>query len=291
MGSRRVHGKVGPMRATVTGLFVYPVKGCAGVALTSARVLERGLEHDRHWMVVTPAGRFLTQRELPALARVRPTVDASSSLRLSLPDGTDLPLPPGDQGEPLRVRVWRDEVDALAPSPEVDAALTRHLGRPVRLVRFPDTTRRACDEPEFAPEGSHTAFADGYPILVTSEGSLDELNAALLERDAALVPMTRFRPNIVLAGLPTRAEDHAPRLRFEGGLELLLVKPCDRCAVTTVDQETGERVGPEPISTLKRIRRNPRTGGVVFGQNAVAALPGGGADRVTVGEGCELLSD
>jgi uncharacterized protein YcbX len=277
------------MRATVAGLFVYPVKGCAGTALASARIEERGLEHDRRWMVVTPAGRFLTQRELPALARVRPTVDASGGLRLSLPDGTDLPLSPGDHGEPLQVRVWRDEVESLAPSPQADAALTRHLGRPVRLVRFPDGARRVCNEPEFAPEGSHTAFSDGYPILVTTEASLDELNSALLERDAAPVPMSRFRANIVLTGPPTRAEDHAGRLRFEGGLELLLVKPCDRCAVTTVDQETGERTGPEPISTLKRIRRNPRTGGVMFGQNAVAVLPAGGVGRVTVGEGCELV--
>lgn len=278
------------MRATVAGLFVYPIKGCAGTSLTSARIEERGLEHDRRWMVVTPAGRFLTQRELPALARVRPTVNPSGGLRLSLPDGTDLPLPPGDHGEPLHVRIWRADVEALAPSPEADTALTRHLGRPVRLVRFPDTARRVCDEPEYAPEGSHTAFSDGYPILVTSEGSLDELNAALLERDAAPVPMSRFRPNIVLSGLPARAEDRTPRLRFAGGLELMLVKPCDRCAVTTVDQETGERVGPEPIATLKRIRRNPRTGGVMFGQNAVAVLAAGGMGRVTVGEMCELLA-
>lgn len=278
------------MRATVAGLFVYPVKGCAGTALASARVLERGLEHDRRWMVVTPEGRFLTQRELPALAPVRPTVDDAGALRLALPDGTDLLLPPEEQGEPLHVRVWRDEIDALAPSPDADAALTRHLGRPVRLVRFPESARRACDEPEFAPEGSHTAFADGYPILVTTEASLDELNAALLERGADPVPMSRFRPNIVLAGPPTRAEDGARRLRLAGGLELLLVKPCDRCIVTTVDQDTGERTGPEPMATLKRIRRNPRTGGVVFGQNAVAVLPAGAIGRVTVGERGELLS-
>ena len=276
------------MRATVAGLFVYPVKGCAGTALAGARVEERGLEHDRRWMVVTPAGRFLTQRELPALARVRPTVGPDGRLRLSLPDGTDLPLPPEERGEPLRVQVWRDEVDALAPSLEADAALTRHLGRPVRLVRFPEATRRPCD-PEFAPEGSHTGFADGFPLLVTSEGSLDELNAALLERGADPVPMNRFRPNVVLAGLPTRAEDRARRLRFAGGLELLLVKPCDRCIVTTVDQHTGERIGSEPMATLKRIRRNPRTGGVLFGQNAVAVLPAAGSSGLATGEGCELL--
>ncbi len=160
----------------------------------------------------------------------------------------------------------------------------------MRLARFPKSTRRPCD-PEFAPEGSHTGFADGFPLLVTSEGSLDELNAALLERGADPVPMSRFRPNIVLSGLPARTEDHARRLRFAGGLELLLVKPCDRCAVTTVDQESGERTGPEPIATLKRIRRNPSTGGVMFGQNAVAVLPAGGEERVTVGEGGEMLEE
>ncbi len=269
------------MAGKVTSLVVYPVKGCAGTALGEARLLERGLEHDRRWMVVDRHGRFVTQRELPALARVRPSL-GDGRLRLSLPDGAAVEVPVVDEGEPVRVRIWRDEVEALAPSAAADAALARCFDRPLRLVRFPEDTRRPCD-PDYAPAGSHTGFADGFPLLVTSEGSLAELNDALLEQGEGPVPMDRFRPNLVLAGLPPRAEDRAGRIRLAGGLELLFVKPCERCIVTTTDQATGERQGPEPIATLRRIRP-----GVLFGQNAVPVLPAGVEARIKVGEGCAL---
>jgi uncharacterized protein len=288
MWSRRGKGKGGMIGATVAGLFVYPVKGCAGTALASARLLERGLEHDRRWMVARAGdGRFVTQREVPGLARVRPSVLADR-LALRLPDGTEIAVPLDDSGEPLAVRVWGDEVAAVAPSARADAALSACLGRRLRLVRFPEARRRDCD-PDFAPPGSHTGFADGFPLLVTTESSLAELNDALLERGEAPVPMDRFRPNVVLSGPPARAEDRARSVRLEGGPELLLVKPCDRCVVTTTDQATGERTGPEPVATLGRIRRNARTGGVMFGQNAVPALPAGGEARLAVGQACELV--
>jgi uncharacterized protein YcbX len=274
------------MAGRIAGLFVYPVKGCAGTALTQARVLERGIEHDRRWMLVDRNARFVSQRELPGLARVRPSL-ADGRLLLRLPDGAEVEVPVADEGEPVRVRVWRDEVEALACSAAADVALARCFGRPLRLVRFPEAVRRPCD-PAYAPVGSHTGFADGFPLLVTGEGSLAELNDALLERGETPVPMDRFRPNLVLAGLPARAEDRARAVRFAGGLELLLVKPCGRCIVTTTDQATGERTGPEPIATLGRIRRDPGTGGVLFGQNAVPVLPAGGEGRLAVGEACEL---
>jgi uncharacterized protein YcbX len=275
------------MAGSVAGLVFYPVKGCAGTAITEARLLERGLEHDRRWMLVDRHSRFVTQRELPALARIRPSLH-DGYLRLSLPDGTEVEVPVADEGEPVQVRVWRDEVEALAPSAVADAALAHCFGRPLRLVRFPKSTLRPCD-PTYAPAGSHTGFADGFPLLVTSEGSLAELNDALLERGGEPVPMDRFRPNLVLAGLPPRAEDGASRVRLGSGLELLIVKPCARCIVTTTDQATGERRGPEPIATLRRIRPAPGGADVLFGQNLIPALPAGGEARITVGEACELL--
>jgi uncharacterized protein YcbX len=275
------------MNGRVAGLFVYPVKGCAGTGLGEARLLARGLEHDRRWMIVNSAGRFITQREQPALARILPLL-GEGELTLRFPDGSELRLPIVDEGEPLRVTVWRDEVDAVAVSTTADAALSGYLSRPVRLVRFPEASLRACD-PAFAPSGSHTGFADAFPLLVTSLSSLDELNDALLERGAEPVPMTRFRPNLVLAGLPRRAEDEASRLRLTSGVEFLLVKPCDRCIVTTTDQVTGERMGNEPIATLRRIRRNPGTGGVSFGQNGVPVLAAGATVTLRVGEAFELL--
>lgn len=275
------------MKGRVAGLHVYPVKGCAGTALEEARLVARGLEHDRRWMIVDAAGRFLSQRELPALARIRPAIVADRLL-LRLPDATDLAVPVADRGERITVTVWRDRVEAVAPSAAADRALSARLGRPVRLVRFPEAARRPCD-PGFAPAGSHTGFADAFPLLVTSLSSLDELNEALLERGEGPVPMARFRPNLVLAGLPRRAEDAMPRLRLAGGAELLLVKPCERCIVTTTDQETGERLGSEPLATLRRIRRDARTGEVLFGQDAVPLLPPDGWATVRVGEACELL--
>ncbi len=275
------------MNGRVAGLFFYPVKGCAGTPLTRATLLARGLEHDRRWMIVTAPGRFLTQRERPALARIRPAV-LGDELALHLPEGPEIRVPITDEGRRIRVTVWRDEVDAVAPSAAADAALSAYLDRPVRLVRFPETARRACD-PTFALPESHTAFADAFPLLVTTESSLEELNDALAERGEEPVPMDRFRPNIVLAGLPRRAEDGAGRIRLASGAELLLVQPCERCIVTTTDQLTGERRGEEPLATLRRIRPAPGSRAVLFGQNAVPILPATAMATLAVGEPVELL--
>lgn len=260
-----------PYPAHIAALAIYPVKSCHGIPLDEAVLTPRGLRHDRRWMIVDADGRFRTQRELPQLATLRPAIDGDRLLLRF--GGEEAALPLGaDAGEPMRVTVWRDTVDAVCPAPDIDARLSRWLDRPVRLVRFPESSLRPCD-PAFAAAGAHTAFADGFPLLVTTEASLAELNDALQERAEARVPMTRFRPNLVVAGVPTRTEDRHGRLQLPHGAALDLVKPCDRCIITTTDQETGERDSNEPIATLSRIRRNPRTRGAAFGQNAVPMLP------------------
>jgi hypothetical protein len=269
----------------IAGLFVYPVKGCRGISLDAAELRERGLSHDRRWMIVDASGRFRSQRELPALARVVPAIKGD---RLCLAfDGQRVELAVHDSGEPMRVTVWRDEIVAVRPSPQVDAALSAWLGRPLHLVRFPDAARRPCD-PTYAPPGAHVAFSDGFPLLVTSEASLAELNDAMLERGGEALPMARFRPSLVLGGVPARAEDRRRRIELGGGAALELVKPCDRCIVTTTDQLTGERCGDEPLATLRRIRRNPATGGMWFGQNAVPVLPHAPV-TLRVGDACVLV--
>lgn len=270
----------------IAGLVVYPVKGCAGIALHEALLTPRGLAHDRRWMIVGAGGRFLSQRELPKLARIRTALE-DGALRLSLGDEAGLELPDADLGEPVTVEVWGDRVEALAADPAANRTLSAWLDREARLVRFPESVVRPCD-PAYAPPGSHTGFADGFPLLVTSEGSLAELNAALSAVGAAPVPMGRFRPNLVLAGVPARAEDEHGAILLDGGARLLLVKRCDRCVVTTVDQEGGEKTGKEPLATLARIRRNVPTGGAWFGQNAVPLLPGGEGVRLRVGDACRL---
>lgn len=274
------------LEVRIAGLFVYPVKGCAGIALDVAELSARGLAHDRRWMIVTSAGRFQIQRELPRLATLRPTL-VNGRLRLALGDELELAVPVADLGEPFRVVVWRDEVTALAVDPEVDRALSAWLGKSVRLVRFPEHALRPCD-PQYAPDGSHTGFADGFPLLVTSEGSLAELNTALGDAGAPPVPMSRFRPNLVLGGAPAGAEDRCRTLVIDDDVALAFVKRCDRCVVTTVDQASGVKTGKEPLATLKQIRRNLRTGGAWFGQNAVPRLAGQATATLRVGDGCEL---
>ncbi|HMR34563.1 MAG TPA: MOSC domain-containing protein [Geminicoccaceae bacterium] len=258
----------------IAALAIYPVKSCRGIPLDRAVLTERGLRHDRRWMIVDEAGRLRTQRELPRLATLRTAIDGD---RLLLGFGDEqAALPVDDAGEPMTVTVWRDTVEAVRPDPGLDARLSDWLGRPVRLVRFPRAARRPCN-PIYAPAGAHTGFADGYPVLVTGEGSLAELNEALRERDAEPVPMGRFRPNLVLAGVPPRAEDRHRRLELGGGAALDLVKPCGRCVVPTIDQETGERHPSEPVATLRNIRLDPVTREILFGQNAVPVLPAGEA--------------
>ncbi len=256
----------------IAELWVYPLKGARGTPLETATLGRLGLDQDRRWMLVRPDGRFLTQREEPRLARLVPRLLADH-LAIEA-GGVHLTVPLDDRGEPLAVTVWRDRVLAVAPDPAADRALSALLGREVRLVRFPDRALRPCD-PAYAPPGSATAFADGFPLLVTSEGSLAELDAAIAAAGGRPVPMRRFRPNLVLADLPARAEDRCGRIELGGGAALLLAKPCARCVVTTTDQESGERCGPEPIRTLGRIRSSAGGEGVLFGQNAVPVLPAG----------------
>lgn len=258
----------------VAGLFCYPVKSCAGIRLADATLTATGIQHDRSFVVVRPDGTFLTQRELPALAVVA-TAIAAGRLTLSVPRGgswsVDLSTTAGD---PRRIEVWGDDVTALDQGEEIAALLTAHVGRPVRLARLEQT--RTVQEP-CAPAGTQVGFVDAYPLLVTTESSLAELN----RRMSAPLPMERFRPNIVVAGSPAFAEDSWRLLRV-GSVELELVKPCARCAITTVDQTSGERDGAEPLRTLRTFRRGSE--GVEFGWNAVHGSTGRlrVGDRVTV---------
>ena len=266
----------------VAGLFVYPVKGCRGITLEHAVLETRGLRHDRRWMIASPQGRFLSQRELPALATIETRIDGEA-LHLVV-GGRHLALPLDDRGEAVEVQIWRDGASARRPDRAADVLLSACLGREVMLVRFPDATRRACD-PAFAAE-AETGFADGFPLLVTSTASLDEVNEAILERGGSPVPMTRFRPNLVIEGVAARTEDLSSRLDLAGGVGLRLVKPCARCIVTTTDQATGERGSGEPIDSLRRIRRDPSSGEVLFGQNAVPEPES--ATCIAVGEAVRL---
>jgi uncharacterized protein YcbX len=251
--------------ASVRGLFVYPVKSCRGIALDRAVLERRGIRHDRRWMIVDADGVFVTQRTEPRLACVEVAIDDALVLRGPHAPPLRVALEPPPDAARRRVRVWRDQVNAIDCGPEAAAWLSAWLGAPVSLVFMPDGVERAVD-PKRARPGDIVGFADAFPLLIASTASLDDLNARL----DTPVPMDRFRPSVVVGGCAPWAEDGWTRVRI-GNVPVRILKPCDRCVVTTTDQRTGQR-GVEPLRTLATFRK--RGNDVLFAQNAVHDAPG-----------------
>jgi uncharacterized protein YcbX len=248
---------------SVASLHVYPVKSCRGIERAAVEVAEAGLEHDREWMVVSPDGRFLTQREEPRLALIDTDVDARR-LRLSLASRGVMEVPLDLRGATREVVVWRHRCVAHDQGEESAHWLSEALGRPVRLVRFDRAHRRPSDPAFTGRTPGYSRFADGYALLVLSLASLADLNARL----PAPLPMNRFRPNLVLDGVAAYGEDAIRELRA-GPVTLRLVKACTRCTIPTTDQETAVRDPHEPLRTLRGYRWDARLRGVAFGQNAI----------------------
>ncbi len=255
----------------ISALYVHPIKSCAGVDVREALLIETGLEFDRAWMVVDAHGRFLTQRELPRMALVTPTL-RHSEVVLRAPGMLALHLSIDGVEEPTRVTVWNDEVAAYDMGSLAAQWFSDFLGQPCRLVRFDPDQKRLSSKKWTGDIDAENAFSDGYPLLVTSEASLDDLNAKLAQRGVAPVAMNRFRPNLVLSGLEAYGEDHLDEIRFdtpEGEVVLKLVKPCSRCTIPSVDPATGEQ-GHEPGDTLATYRADARLdGALTFAMNAV----------------------
>lgn len=254
----------------IDSLFVYPVKSCAGIALQRAEVTARGLRYDREWMVVSPQGRFLSQRDTPRLALVHTAFD-EHSLILSAPGlpRFAVPLMRDPQAAHAEVTVWSDTVLATDEGDAAASWFGEHLGRDVRLVRFDDSRRRPTDPAWSQGLDGTAAFADGYPVLVISRASLGELNSRLPKA----LPIDRFRPNVLLDGCLPYAEDRIAALAV-GAVKLRLVKPCTRCSIPTIDQATGVPDGDEPMRTLRSYRWDAALRGVTFGQNAIVESAG-----------------
>jgi uncharacterized protein YcbX len=265
----------------IASLHVYPVKSCRGIDLDAARVTRTGIAYDREWMITSPAGRFLTQREEPRLALIV-TQLTSDALVLTAPGLAALPVPYAYDGTPTEVVVWKDRCAAFDQGDAAAEWLTRLLGKPQRLVRF--------DPRGVRPSGSGAAeatgyaqFSDGYAMLVISAASLADLNSRLPQP----LPMNRFRPNLVVAGLPAYGEDDVAELAT-AGVRLQLVKACTRCTITTTNQLTGTVEGDEPLRTLRTYRWNRKLRGIAFGQNAIVAAGEGATLRV--GDTLEALT-
>ena len=252
----------------IVGLFVYPIKGCGGTSLASSALDAQGLCFDRRWMIVrAEEGKFLSQREIPHLARIRPHA-TTSGLHLTFDSDTPLDLPalPDDTLPRRIVSVWGFQGEALDEGDIAADWLTAIVGFPCRLVRTPeDFTRRVSAPENVLPD--RVGFADAYPVLLASLSSLDDLNARLLEKGADSVPMDRFRPNIVVSGTAAWEEDTWATLTVVGSeMTFRVAKPCARCSVTTVHQQTGEKTGTEPLATLAGFRRDAK-GKVNFAAN------------------------
>lgn len=247
---------------TLSSLIYYPIKACRGFEVECAQVECMGLEHDRRMMVVTPEGKFLTQREYPRLAHVTPALK-DGTLTLSAPGYDSIQLGIRSTGTPWPVDIWSSKsVHAIDQGEEAAGWFSDWLGTSVRLVHIADGYKRKLDPQYAVHEDDHTGFSDGYPILLISEESLQDLNARLAEGP---VPMNRFRPNLVVRGCEPFAEDTWNKIKI-GDVELAVVKPCPRCVVTTIDKETLEQ-SKEPLKTLSKFRKHKL--GAIFGQNVI----------------------
>jgi uncharacterized protein YcbX len=268
--------------ATLTHLLLYPIKSCAGIAVRSATVLESGLfalgVHDREWMLVTEDGQFLTQREHPRMSLIRPLPDGDK-LRVHAPGLDPLALPLAwDESAPKRtVKIWDDTVEAADCGDAAADWFSKAVQAPCRLVRFHRDVVRPTSTKWTNGVEAQTRFADGYPLLLIGQASLDDLNTRLVAAGRHTLPMDRFRPNLVVDGIDACEEDFLATLTI-GDLAIRPVKPCARCPIPSIDQATGVR-GPDPLDILLTYRANPRMeGAVCLGMNCI----------VTAGAGHEL---
>jgi uncharacterized protein YcbX len=290
------------LAAVVAGLYVYPVKSCTGVSVSEAVLTDTGLELDRAWMVVDAQGNFLTQRELPRMALVQPQLKYSEMV-LRAPGMLALHIALDRVEAPVRVRVWNDEVAAYDMGALAAQWFSDFLGVAARLVRFDPEHRRASSLKWTGGIEALNQFSDGYPVLVVSQASLDQLNDKLAAQGVAAVGMARFRPNIVLgnaAGGPELAPHDEDRLDLlhiatdadadegegadesAGAVQLKPVKPCPRCPIPNIDPATATS-SPQVGDTLQGYRQDARVGGAVtFGMNAIVL--GGVGQRLRVGQ-------
>lgn len=261
----------------VSALYIYPIKSLGGIALDTALLTDRGLQHDRRWMLIDSDNRFLSQRENIQMALLKTALTNDGLVVTYTPDGTSITIPylPLNE-ELLDVTIWDDTCIAQLVSMEIDAWFTGKLGMPARLVYMPDNSLRQTDL-RYTNEGKITSFSDAYPMLIIGQASLDDLN----DRMPEALPMDRFRPNIVFTGGKAYSEDTMKHIAVNG-IDMHGVKLCARCIMTTVNQQTAKK-GKEPLKTLAKYRL--KSNKIYFGQNLVHS----GSGVITVGDELTVL--
>lgn len=278
----------------ISQLFIHPIKSCGGIAVNDAPLIETGFEYDREWMVTGSDGVFVTQRQLPRMALIQPTLRISD-LVLRAPGMLALHLQLDAVEGDCTVRVWNDTVEAFDMGDLAAQWFSDFLGQPLRLARFDPDVRRIANAQWTKTIEARTAFADGFPLLVTSTASLAELNRRLADAGHDAVPMQRFRPNIVIDGLDdAHGEDFIDTLTIEstdGPVVLKLVKPCGRCTIPDVNPTSAEQ-GHAVADTMRAYRANARIdGALAFGQNAIIVSGVGHRLRTGASVQAELAFD
>lgn len=277
---------------TITTLTLYPIKSCAGIDLPAATVTATGLSHqhvhDREWMVVDSAGQFLSQRSHAVMALIVPLLQADA-MTVHAPDMPPLEIATAaltaGSLPTVTVQIWDDSVTAHDCGGQAADWFSRVIGLPCRLVRFDPACKRLASKKWTGDSDAPTRFSDGFPMLLISQESLDDLNRKLQAQGRAALPMNRFRPNIVIDGVAAFEEDFLATIRA-GAACLQPVKPCARCPVPSIDQATAEH-GPDPMDILMTYRANPRVdGGVTFGINTI--LLEGDGEILRIGQEIEV---
>jgi uncharacterized protein len=286
----------------VSQLFIYPVKSCRGISLAQATVLDEGLANDRRWMIVDANGRFMTQRDYPQMACIVPSLnlatDPNAQLTLALanhdgeltPDSQTLAIVEPTALVPINIQVWNYAGAAIDCGESAAQFLSAFLKCPARLVRFDPNQTRICNKEWTKELDGRTYFSDGYPILILGQESVDDLAKRM--NDPA-VSIDRFRPNIVLTGLPAYEEDFVVELVAQvaqaNPISFKLVKPCPRCSMPRVDQKTGVIGLGDPTGQLGTYRYHEKAEGAVLGINALAFL--GQGTQLRVGQTFDAVYD
>lgn len=261
----------------VESLHVYPIKSCGGVSVLKMDLDKKGPRFDRRYMIVDEQGNFITQRTEHGLTQVRCAL-VEQAICVQHEDKT-LRLPESVTGRGMAVSVWRSKVDAVEVR-EGSEFFTQVLGRRVYLVHMPNSSPRAIN-PKFSDPTDDVSFADGYPLLLIGQASLDDLNSRLVDDPVHPLSMRRFRPNVVMSGGAPFQEDQFSRVRL-GAVSFRGVKRCDRCVMTTLDPDTGTQ-SKEPLRTLAGYRKED--GNVLFGMNLIHDSIG----VLRVGDAVEVL--
>lgn len=262
----------------LTEINIFPVKSLGGISLETSPIDRRGLRNDRRWMLVDETGRFLTQREIHRMSLVK--LERGADRFTATSNGRspfEFPLEIED-GEETEVVIWNSTVTAWTFDAAADEWFSDFLGRDCRLVFMPESSERSVNQKYAIKETDIVHFADGYPFMVIGQASLDDLNSRLEDK----VPMNRFRPNFVVSGSDAFAEDDWKKIRI-GETVFRIVKPCERCVIPTIDQETAV-TSKEPLRTLSQYRKF--NGNVLFGQNLIAENYGG---NISVGDDVEVI--